>query len=281
VDADAINWPDMSGRSAVFSGFAISLLLASGCNGTSGDGNTEASYDDGTGLGAGECADVCGTPGCGSCPQVAMVDGGGFQIDATEVDNGQYAMMLEVEFDASVLPPGCDWKSGFQPAEWSDSLDPTLAVNNVDWCDAAVFCTWAGKRLCGAVDGGPADFEVADDPDADAWYRACSGAGATAYPYGPDYEPASCNGEDAGLDALQSVGTLATCEGGVTGLFDMSGSVWEWTDACEASPGDANTECRRRGGSRFSDGQSLRCDLNSGRERGERDNAIGFRCCSA
>lgn len=209
-----------------------------------------------------------------------MVDGGGFQIDATEVDNAQYAMMLEVEFDASVLPPGCDWKSGFQPDEWSDSLDPTLPVVGVDWCDAAVFCTWAGKRLCGAVDGGPADFEVADDPDADAWFRACSNAGTLAYPYGPDYEPTSCNGGDSGLDLLLSVGTLATCEGGVTGLFDMSGSVWEWTDACETASGDASTECRRRGGSRFSDGQQLRCDGNSGRDRGERDNALGFRCCA-
>lgn len=270
----------MSRWSALFSCVAC-WLLASGCNDPTGeDTGEDGVYDDGTGLGAGECGDVCGTPGCGTCPQATMVDGGGFQIDATEVDNGQYAMLLEVEFDASVLPPGCDWKSGFQPDGWSDTRDPALPVVGVDWCDAAVFCTWAGKRLCGAVGGGPSDFTATDDPEADEWFRACTNAGATAYPYGADYQPTSCNGEESGQEALVSSGSLATCEGGVPGLFDMSGNVWEWSDACESNPGDANTECRRRGGSRYSDGENLRCGVNSGRERGERDNAVGFRCCS-
>jgi sulfatase modifying factor 1 len=262
---------------------AISLLAAgslflSGCSET-GEGNTENSYDDGTGLGMGECADVCGTPGCGSCPQATMVDGGGFQIDATEVDNGQYAMMLEVEFDAGALPPGCDWKSGFTPEGWSETLDESLPVVGVDWCDAAVFCTWAGKRLCGEIGGGASDFE-GDDPATDEWFAACTNGGLVAYPYGADYVTDACNGEDAGHDALVSGGSLATCEGGVTGLFDMSGNVWEWANACEVAPGDANTQCRRRGGARYSDRENLRCVSKSGRDRGDRDNSVGFRCCA-
>ena len=32
---------------------------------------------------------------------MAMVDGGGFMIDATEVGNGQYAELLEVDFNPS------------------------------------------------------------------------------------------------------------------------------------------------------------------------------------
>jgi sulfatase modifying factor 1 len=262
-------------------GLAIALLTAGCKSDGGGEGDTENSYDDGTGLGMGECADICGTPGCGSCPQATMIAGAGFEIDATEVDNGQYAMMLEVELDASVLPPGCDWKSGFQPDEWSDTLDPSLPVVGVDWCDAAVFCTWAGKRLCGAIGGGPSDYATVDDPATDAWVNACSNAGAMAYPYGDDYDEIACNGENSGQDALLPGGSLATCEGGVTGLFDMSGNVWEWSDSCETTSGDANTECRRRGGSRFSDPENLRCDSRVGRDRGERDNAVGFRCCSS
>lgn len=263
--------------------FLVSLF-ALGCKGSGTEAADtqdmeDTAYDEGTGLGEGACAGVCGTEACGTCPTATMVDGGGFQIDAKEVDNAQYALMLEIEFDAGVLPSGCDWKSSFEPDEWADDIDPSLSVVGVDWCDAAVFCTWADKQLCGAVAGGPIDFDSGDDPE-NAWYHACSDAGANEYPYGANYDPALCNGEDSGNGGLLPSGSLASCEGSVSGLFDMSGNVWEWTDACEAAGGDATTECRRRGGSRHSDAPNLRCAVNSGRSRGERDNGLGFRCCS-
>ncbi|MFO7567065.1 MAG: formylglycine-generating enzyme family protein [Enhygromyxa sp.] len=263
---------------------ALSLLgLASvlACNSGEIDESNEAvSYDEGEPLGEGACADICGTAECGSCPVAPMVDGGGFMIDATEVSNGQYAALLEVELDAALLPPGCEWKSSFTPEGWTDLLPPELPVVGIDWCDAAVFCAWAGKRLCGAVDGGPADWTVAEDLENDAWYRACSNAGVNTFPYGTAYEPERCNGKDAGQGALSAVGSLAECEGGVAGLFDMSGNVWEWSDSCEDLGGDARTQCRRRGGSHYSDPDNLRCGVNSKRARGERDNGVGFRCCS-
>jgi formylglycine-generating enzyme len=255
-------------------GFAATLA----CN--TGNIDEAPSYDEGDGLGEGACAGLCGTPECGGCPVAVMVDVGEFQIDATEVSNDQYAAMLEVEFDAAVLPRGCEWKSGFEPDGWSDLLHPELPVVGVDWCDAAVFCAWSGKRLCGAVDRGPADWTVAEDPEGDAWYRACSNAGASSFPYGTAYQPGRCNGEDASHGGLTAVGSLAECEGGVAGLFDMSGNVWEWSDSCEDLEGDATTRCRRRGGSHYSDADNLRCGVNSRRPRGERDNGVGFRCCS-
>jgi formylglycine-generating enzyme len=238
------------------------------------------SYDEGDGLGEGVCADLCGTLECGSCPLAPMVDGGLFMIDATEVSNGQYASMLAVDFDAAVLPRGCEWKSSFVPDGWTDLLHPDLPVVGVDWCDAAVFCAWSGKRLCGSIDGGPTDLSVAEDPDNDAWYRACSSAGASSFPYGTAYQPGLCNGKDAAHGELSVVGSIATCEGGLAGLFDMSGNVWEWSDSCEELEGDATTRCRRRGGSHYSDADNLRCGVNSKRPRGERDNGVGFRCCS-
>jgi formylglycine-generating enzyme len=262
-------------------GLALSLLPATlACPGTSDD--REITYDEGEGLGEGECADVCGTPGCGTCPTAVMVDAGGLLdllIDATEVTNGQYAALLEVEFDAAVLPRGCEFKSGFRPLGWTDALDPELPVVGVDWCDAAVFCAWSGRALCGAIAGGPARWDTAEDPETDAWYRACSAAGERVFPHGSVYEPTICNGKDAGHELL-AAGSLATCEGGVAGLFDMSGNVWEWTDSCESLHGDATTHCRRRGGSHYSGSNNLRCGVNSLRPRGERDSAVGFRCCS-
>jgi len=240
----------------------------------------EYSYDGGDGLGQGACADVCGTPECGSCPVAAMVDGGGFMIAATEVSNGQYAELLEVDFDASVLPRGCEWKSGFEPDDWSSQLHPDLPVVGVDWCDAAVFCTWAGKQLCGAVGGGPADWTIAEDAEGDAWYRACSSGGESMFPYGTAYEAERCNGRDGNQDSITAVGSLAECEGGVAGLFDMSGNVWQWSDSCEDRGGHARTQCRRRGRSHYSDPDNLRSGVNSKRASGERDNGVGFRCCA-
>jgi len=264
----------------VLLGLGSTLACTPGTGGQADD-ETGKSYDEGEGLGEGECAGACGSPGCGECPaETVLVDGGGFMIDATEVRNGQYAALLEVDFDAAALPPGCEWKSGFEPEGWAEDLDPNLPVVGVDWCDAKVFCAWAGKRLCGAVGGGPGTFDHNDDPEADAWYRACSNAGANLFPYGPDYEPLRCNGNDADLGALTPVASMSDCEGGLPGLFDMSGNVWEWTDACETSGGDASTQCRRRGGSRHSKVDSLRCTAKNGRDRGLRDSAIGFRCCA-
>jgi len=262
----------------------VALVLAStfacGDSGGSDDGEDESgNFDEGTGLGEGECSDVCGMADCGTCPSATMVDGGGFMIDALEVTNEAYAAMLEIELDASLLPPGCEWKSGFEPEGWTDDLDGDLPVVGVDWCDAMVYCEWAGKQLCGGVDGGSADYDVQDDAEGDAWYRACSNGGASTFPYGESLDPAACNGSEAGNDALLAGGSLATCEGGVPGLYDMSGNVWEWTNACASASGDGTTECRRRGGSRFSEGDNLRCAVNSTRARGERDNAVGFRCC--
>ena len=270
-------------RSAPLAAIVLSLACTLACGGGSGEEEQaeeeQGNFDEGTGLGEGECSDICGTPGCGDCPSADMVDGGGFQIDALEVTKGDYELMLEVEFDASVLPGGCDWKSGFEPDDWANQTDSALPVVGVDWCDAMVYCTWAGKALCGAVDGGPSDFDIGADPDDDAWYRACSNAGASEFPYGADYDGLACNGEDSGQDALLAGGTLDTCEGGVPGLYDMSGNVWEWSNACESAGGDGSTNCRRRGGSRYSGGDNLRCTVNSSRDRGSRDNAVGFRCC--
>ncbi|MFV8754251.1 formylglycine-generating enzyme family protein [Nannocystaceae bacterium ST9] len=228
----------------------------------------------------GGCSQACGAENCGECPSAAVVAGEGFAIDAVEVTNGQYAAMLAIDFDTSVLPGGCEWKQGFLPAEWSDSLDPALPVVGVDWCDAMVYCAWAGKELCGAVGGGPTDWANGMDAMGDAWYRACSSDGTQDYPYGDAFDAQACNGSEALIDQMVVGGSIASCEGSLTGLFDMSGNVWEWTNACESQTGDGATLCRRRGGSFHSEADALRCGVKSERERAERDDAVGFRCCS-
>ena len=80
-----------------------------------------------------------------------------------------------------------------------------------------------------------------------AWFLACShGAEQRAYPYGNTFETASCNGcayeatcGQVVYNLTTPVGSLASCAGGYPGLFDMSGNVEEWEDACTLSPGAA------------------------------------------
>lgn len=47
--------------------------------------------------------------------------------------------------------------------------------------------------------------------------------------------------------AASAVGSFAACVGGVPGLYDMSGNLGEWGDACAANTGE-NDYCQVRGG---------------------------------
>jgi formylglycine-generating enzyme required for sulfatase activity len=73
------------------------------------------------------------------------------------------------------------------------------------------------------------------------------------------------------------------CEGGVPGLFHMSGHVWEWTDACDTTAADpAQAHCRLRGGSFWDYDNRLFCAApdfsNFVRDYANKNH--GFRCCA-
>ncbi|MCA9485189.1 MAG: SUMF1/EgtB/PvdO family nonheme iron enzyme, partial [Nitrospina sp.] len=148
-------------------------------------------------------------------------------------------------------------------------------VVGVDWCDATAYCAWAGKRLCGEVGGGPADINDLMNVQNNEWFRACTQGGIKNFPYGLNYNGNRCNTLESGLNDLAPVGSFANCEGGYPGLFDMSGNVWEWTNACNNMG-----ECRRRGGSFFSTGNTASCLIDSVRPRDFRTDHHGLRCCS-
>ncbi|MBL8743487.1 MAG: SUMF1/EgtB/PvdO family nonheme iron enzyme, partial [Myxococcales bacterium] len=162
---------------------------------------------------------------------------------------------------------------------------PEAPITCVDWCDAAAFCRWAGKRMCGRKGGGTVPEEEADDPTKSEWYAACSADGANDFPYGSTWDENACNTMGNGGDVL-SVKVFPDCEGGFPDLFDMVGNVEEWEDGCDLSADSAKDNCFLRGGAFWCDNVTpgsdcSKCAVTLGRKP-DRDwfsHDWGFRCC--
>jgi formylglycine-generating enzyme required for sulfatase activity len=213
-----------------------------------------------------------------------MVAGPGYCIDRTEVTQAHYAIFLTAIGSAPpAQPPECAWNTSFAAA-CGFGLQPDAPVAGVDWCDARAYCAWAGKRLCGRIGGGPSPPANRATETVSQWYHACTGGGARAYPYGDMLDMTRCvtDAYDAGPKPA-NVGSLATCEGGLPDLFDMSGNVSEWEDSCLADPVDAGDQrCLHRGGDFASSSSdfNLRCGFALEVARSSTLCFWGFRCCA-
>lgn len=228
-----------------------------------GDGGADAAGTDGGGPG-GDAGNGCPA---GRGPRMIRV--GGFCIDATEVTEDEYAAFLAD--DAGAPPAACAWNTSYAPGVSPDSTPICFPAGGpfpqgcIDFCDATMFCRWAGKQLC----------------TAEQWSNACGAA--DAFPYGPTYEPRACNGRDRDAGRVTIAGSLSTCQGGTPGLFDLSGNVWEWVDVCtpsDAGPSPAKDACRIRGGSVTDEAAKLRCGATSTPTRDFMQYNVGFRCCA-
>ncbi len=220
-------------------------------------------------------------PSCGGIHGPAMVPvfGAGFCIDATEVTGDQYrAFRAAVTDEIGRLTTDCAWYTSLAPEFDSPG---ELPITFVDLCDARAYCAWAGKRLCGRISGGAlADANETRSPD-DAWHRACTGGDAeNVFPYGPVFVPGRCNGgEDAKTEEPRAVGAADACQGAVPGVFDLSGNVREWVDACE--PGTSGSRaCLTRGGAFYDVEGTLACGNRQTYPAETRNPGVGFRCCS-
>jgi sulfatase modifying factor 1 len=152
-------------------------------------------------------------------------------------------------------------------------------VVHVNWCDAFAYCAWAGKRLCGQI-GGSSLVASTGLTTADIgfyqWINACSGSDETVYPYGNQYMSVCVGGGPQ--DAIAPVASAPGCVGGYPGLYDMSGNVWEWVDACTSST-DLTAFCSTLGGAFDSPETSLTCLSQRWWTRVDGAADLGFRCC--
>jgi formylglycine-generating enzyme required for sulfatase activity len=231
--------------------------------------------------------DAAESDGCPDGGGPVMVPVQSACIDSTEVTCGQYAAFLATGPLLSSQPAVCAWNTSFVPALGWPCTDENLPVANVNWCHAYSFCAWAGKHLCGGVGGGPvADGGVIVATE-DAWFLACTHGGTRLFPYGNAYDAGACNGVDRDAGGPVDVASLPGCEGGYTGLFDMSGNVVEWQDACISSDAGAAHDLCVAGGGSYANLHIL----ETGEEQAECQNFDtvarnapaphrGFRCCA-
>jgi hypothetical protein len=135
---------------------------------------------------------------------------------------------------------------------------------NIDRSTAQAACANAGKRLC----------------TIEEWQRACSAAGTNTYPYGSAFIAGICNDTNSGScpkngTGVLPAGSMAGCQGGYPGIFDMSGNVWEWlqeADAVNAAIfGGSVDACQ--------DPAKLMCASGNWTDRNLQYSAVGFRCC--
>jgi len=281
--------------------------LAAGCG-----GKTDAT---GTDAGAGGASGHGGAGGGtvhAPCPtdmvRVGWSAGVAFCIDSTEVTNAQYQAFLTA---AATKPPtqntSCQWNTSLAPQTTTagcPTFDPagraSFPVVCVNWCDADAYCRSVDKYLCraGSLDGnnaGPVTMPLASGGS--QWIIACTNDGKLTYPYGTMGMPGVCVDKKfvSTTAGVQPVMSATGCEGGVAGLYDMSGNASEWQDDCVASattPAVAtdlgkNDECDTYGGAASSDYTDTSCAAATSttdtaahftRSQVAADN--GFRCCA-
>jgi formylglycine-generating enzyme required for sulfatase activity len=235
------------------------------------------------GGGAGGTGGTGGTGGGASFPDCpdGMVDVGDYCVDRTEVTNTAYRAFLDAQPPTSEQVAECAWNTSYLPASGVPVSDARPVVR-VDWCDAKAYCTWAGKHLCGKIGGGANDFTAFADAAQSEWYRACSNAVATIFPYGDEFDAATCNTLEGGGMSTGQVATYPECRGldfPYDHVYDMSGNVWEWEDSCNASVGQDDS-CRLRGGAFNSSFFDTTCSADYPYVRKAFAASIGFRCCA-
>jgi formylglycine-generating enzyme required for sulfatase activity len=277
---------------------------------------------------------TCTNNAC-ACPKdmtiISLATGGAYCIDQAEVSKGQYFQFITANVpvasqtntackaaNTTFVPRGA-WPPATAPDPPGLTFSLGLPVHYVDWCDAAAYCTWAKKQLCGLVGGGTLPPAQSGDPEKSAWYNACSAQGTKTYPYGAvPFDNTRCNSDGIGAVGIETVaqnrnegfgfpanqddrvyrvaisdvaGNIQLpdhtgCQGGSVGVYQMSGNVAEWEDSCAGAA--ATDTCRVRGGSYADTSTNQMCTSTRDVVRipaapivGDPDplKDVGFRCC--
>lgn len=269
---------------------ALSFLL--GCRGeeVSAAATDAASADTPPGIDASTAfwprESLVESPGCGTFPgpRMARIEAASaFCIDTTEVTNEQYNFYL-ASSAKPMLPKWCVKPAGAAgPAPVLEVALRNRPRAEVDWCDAWLYCAWAGKRLCGKIGGGRTSYADFKESAASQWSWVCgNGAANSPYPYGnsPKTDDQGCRTQGG---SVVDVGSHDKCTGTsapYNQVFDMVGNAGEWEDSCSGYEGTtpSTRTCRGRGGWTGLT-EPIDCDYDQVHEAAFKAADLSFRCC--
>ncbi|SDR40645.1 Formylglycine-generating enzyme, required for sulfatase activity, contains SUMF1/FGE domain [Paraburkholderia fungorum] len=169
---------------------------------------------------------------CATCPIMIAVPAGSFPMGSNTDDPsekpvhhvtiaapfaiGKYAVTVE-QWNACVAANAC------QNLTPESNTNKTAPARDISWDDAQQYVKWLSK-----ITGKPYRL-----PTEAEWEYADRGGTTTAYWWGDQMRKGNANCKDCGdpwhKEGPESVGSFAP---NPLGLYDMNGSVWEWTADC-------------------------------------------------
>lgn len=136
--------------------------------------------------------------------------------------------------------------------EWAPYLHDNSPVVGVSWYEADAYASFRELRL-------PTERE---------WERAARGDDGRLFPWGDTWDPRRCAHRDNGMRTTKPIGIFPP---GPFALYDMVGSVWQWTD------GDGAHRVVR-GGAWNNLPWSIGCASRNAYPPGAQFSNLGFRC---
>jgi formylglycine-generating enzyme required for sulfatase activity len=198
---------------------------------------------------------------------VGRLGGGCFWLDESEVTVEHYDQFLAG--GPQNVAPCAGKNTSFAPGGGPGTSAPDLPVTGVDWCDAAAYCAWTGKRLCSTYDLSGAKKSEMES--------TCTDGDHDGFLYAQKFSLASgnCRGNTSSPAPVKSLASCVT----PTGVFDLVGNVREWTAECDGT--DYDKACAARGGAYTSTSAAdwgCLTRITYPRDRAAPD--LGFRCCA-
>ena len=195
-----------------------------------------------------------------------------FLMDPREVSVAEFAdyvvefsVSTEAErrgFSTKVVPSAGFAVAKVEGLSWNTAyteVDKALPVVHVTRADASGYCESRGRRL----------------PTEDEWEYAARGKEMNNYPWGMDWNKDKLYWGRTNADSVLPVGSFPPSE---TGLYDLAGSVSEWT----STPGSTDGTAMIKGGSRFDTNvASLRLAVRRMEPVDYSGEDVGFRCAES